>query len=448
MANRLKLDFSLSTNEERAQFLNEYLQQQQFVAHPPTHEELETMGNYVLWGKDPKTGLNAQQDGTCTIDTKHDTWRKKDAATESLDGLIEMPTFNEASLHPLGSAVPAKVIRETFSRKEALAQCPPYLVDAFTDLFRRIDELDLAINYYELAHNRRKNPPRPELLRRFTDEEQLAWQKKAETWTQYHYLKQRHQLVELRREQYTLRDAYSEQVAPIDTPTPYYSPNIPQLDSDIVVLPLGVKRMLNAPALVFRKWDDLVPTEYSEKELQMVSDLLWSKKNCSLGASQFFIDFRELEHVYQLFQLFFELDSAAGAAELESSLPELMDTLAYYIDNAELSEVQREILDMKLRKVRNADIALAVNKKWNKTYTANYISTIFRQRIIPKINAAAAYHEKVVSNLFFEEEFKTCTKCGRTLLCDPINFTRKARSKDGYTTRCKKCEKEARQNDK
>ena len=146
-----------------------------------------------------------------------------------------------------------------------------------------------------------------------------------------------------------------------------------------------------------------------------------------------------------MFQLFFELDSAAADAEMESNLPALMETLRFYTEQAELSEIQREILDMKLRKVKNTDIAIEINKKWKKTYTPNYISTIFRQRIIPKINEAAAYHEKLVSNVFFEEEFKTCTGCGRTLLRDADNFTRKTRSKDGFTTRCKKCEKEARQ---
>ena len=45
-----------------------------------------------------------------------------------------------------------------------------------------------------------------------------------------------------------------------------------------------------------------------------------------------YIDFRELEHVYQLFQWFFELEDAAGAAELESNLPALMRTLKFYTE--------------------------------------------------------------------------------------------------------------------
>ena len=105
---------------------------------------------------------------------------------------MESPTFNEASLLPMGTVAPIKVKREVFSRKEALAKCPDYLIDTFTDLFRQIDELDLTINYYELAHNRRKNPPRDELLRKFTDEECALLQEKATHWNQYKYLKMRH----------------------------------------------------------------------------------------------------------------------------------------------------------------------------------------------------------------------------------------------------------------
>ena len=171
MANRLHLDFSLNTNEERVNFLTNYLAQPQFTSRPPNDEELEMMANYVLWGKDPSTGLNAQQEGICDIETKHGTW-DKDNSVESLDGLLENPVFNEATLRPI-DAIPTKVKREVFSRKEALTECPDYLKQTFTDLFRAIDELDLRINYYDLAHGKRKNPPRPELLAAFTEEEQL-----------------------------------------------------------------------------------------------------------------------------------------------------------------------------------------------------------------------------------------------------------------------------------
>ena len=102
----------------------------------------------------------------------------------------------------------------------------------------------------------------------------------------------------------------------------------------------------------------------------------------------------------------------------------LIRTLFYYLDFAEITEVQKEILDLKIKKIKNQDIANKINKKFGKSYTANYISTIFRQKIIPKINAAAAFHKKIVSNLFFEEEFKKCSCCGVYLLRDPEIFVR------------------------
>lgn len=440
--NRLKLDFSLSTNAERAEFLQNYLAQEPFITRPPTEDELEMMGNYLLWGKDPATGLNAQQEGLLTIDTKHGTW-DKDSNIDSLDGLMEQPTFNEACIHPL-DAVPYKVKREVFSRKEALTNCPESLRQTLVDLFRRIDEIDLAINYYDLAHGKRINPPREELLRTFTAAEQEELQQWSSKWNQYTYLKQRHLLVELRREQYVIRDSFKQTLLVEQDIVVPAAP--PEINAEIEVLPLGVVGTTYCAAKLFRDWNSLIPANYTEEDLKEISDFYWKKQNYKPAANQFYIDFRELEHVYQLFLSFFDLEDAADGADvrLESNLRQLLDTLVFYIERAELTDLQKEILDMKMKKVRNTEIAATVNKKWCKNYTPNYISTIFRQRIIPKINEAAAFHVKIVSNIFFEEEFKACTCCGKVFLRCPENFTKNSRAKDGLVARCKACEKAAR----
>lgn len=157
------------------------------------------MANYLLWGKDPITGLNAKQEGLTDIQTKHGTW-DKNANIESLEGLMESPTFNEAGLTNIDMQTPIKQVRETFSRKEALARCPDFLVPTFTELFHQIDKLDLMINFYELAHGKRKNEPREQLLAKFSDEEKETMREATTHWNQYRYLKMRHQLVDLRRE--------------------------------------------------------------------------------------------------------------------------------------------------------------------------------------------------------------------------------------------------------
>lgn len=83
--NRLHLDFSLNTQEERKNFLLTYLEQKQFVDFPPTEEELNTMADYVLWGKNDN-GKNGKQQGL-DLHSKHGTW--DESPVDSLDSLLE-----------------------------------------------------------------------------------------------------------------------------------------------------------------------------------------------------------------------------------------------------------------------------------------------------------------------------------------------------------------------
>ena len=100
---------------------------------------------------------------------------------------------------------------------------------------------------------------------------------------------------------------------------------------------------------------------------------------------------------------------------------------------------------MKAKKYKNQESAEYINKKYSKTYTANYISTIFRQKVIGRICDTAAYHIKLMENVFFEENFKKCNCCGKWYLIDSNNFVRKANSSDGFASKCKICDKKDRQ---
>ena len=159
-------------------------------------------------------------------------------------------------------------------------------------------------------------------------------------------------------------------------------------------------------------------------------------------------DFRNLEAVYQLY-LFKEefgdrLEEVKEQHTLENNLSQLLETLDFYEAIADLTDIQREILRLKEKKEKNADIAGYINKKYGKSYTSNYIRTIFRQKIIVKINEAAELHKDTIENCFFPENFRQCPTCGRVLLLDPRNWVRKVRSKDGYQSKCKRCEREQR----
>lgn len=438
MANRIFLDWKLNTTEERRDFVVNYLKEIKFV---PNEEELEILSNYILWGKDPD-GLNVTQRGEIQIETRNKTWQRDD--TESLDALMESPTFSEASLRRPTEAR-TRIAREVFDRKKTLNECPTHLIPVFEDLFKRIDTIELMLNYYEFSHGRRKEPPRAALLKRFTQEELTNAETTASKWNQFKYLKQRHLIVELRREQFTLRDTYIEKHVRHTPVEPEIDPIDPDFDAEIPVFPLGLKAG-PVGALLFKTEQDLNPSTYSDSDLRKVLQFYWSKKSESRPA--IFFDFRNLEHIYELFGQLNELEESIIALPVNSNLSKLLDTLKYYIEMTDLTEAQREILDLKINKTKNQDIADIINKKYNKSYTANYISTIFRQKIIPRINETAEFHAKIIENLSFPENFKKCTGCGKVLLIDPDKFVRKSRSKDGFSTRCKICDRNDRQKKK
>lgn len=439
--NRLKLDFSIQSTDGRRDFVNEYVTQPQFQKIPLNENELETIANYILWGKD-EDGLNITQRGDVQIETRNKTWQRDD--TESLDAMMESPTFNEASLRRPSEARP-RVAREVFDRKKTLNECPSYLVPVFEDLFKRIDYIELQLHYYEFQHGRRKEPPREALVKRFSEAECEAAQQTITRWNQFKYLKQRHLIVELRREQFTLRDTYVDKHMRHTPPEPELEIINPDFDAEIPVFPLGLS---NGPigAMLFKKDIDLNPKTYSESDLRKISQFYWDKFSCSRPVIHF--DFCNLEHIYELFGQLNDLEENIDALPVDSTLRQLIDTLKYYISLTDLTEAQKEILHLKINKTKNQDIASYINQKYGKSYTANYISTIFRQKIIPRVNESAALHAKIIENLSFDENFKKCSSCGKILLLDAENFVRKSRSKDGFATCCKICDREARQKKK
>ncbi len=439
MKNRLKLDWSLNTAIDRKNFIDKYI----CSLHDPTPDELETIANYLLYGKD-EDGQSSVEKKEIEIETRSKTWTK--TPHESLNELMESPTFNESQLRrPEENFYHARA--ETFSRTDTLAQCPPSMRQTFENLFAQIDELELSINFYELRHGKRKKPPRDELSVKFTEERQSYLNERVSHWNQYIYLKNRHLLVELRREQYLLRDSFVNTILRETPPELQIPVNLPSFEEEIPVFPFGVLDEHALSASIFRQKPLLNPSSYTEEELKEVSNFLWKKKS---STPKFFFDFRDPMHVFNLIDQFTDLDAfGIDAKSINSSnTSALLKTFQYYRDFAELSEIQEEILDFKIKKTKNKDISSFINKKYGKSYTDNYISTIFRQKIIPKICAAAVFHQKIIENLFFEEEFKQCNTCGQWFLIDGEIFVRKAYSKDGHANRCKKCDKLKRQKKK
>lgn len=431
--NRLNLDFSLQTIEERTSFINDYIIKKEFQLKPLTDTELETIGNYILWGKN-KDGKNAKQLKEIQLDSKWDT-----SPIESLDELKENPTFQESSLRPINA--PRVMIRkETFSRAQARQFASPDVLAHLESIWHDIDTIDLTINFYDLAHNKRTKPPRESLLKIFTPEETEKIKLKAESLSQFHYLKLRHLLVEKRREQFSYKDTYTNLITR-NSPEIYIPPSdLPDFDADLPVFPFGLNNQSDLYMKIFNPDRFPIPSDFTPEELNRISKQLWAKQE----KHRHFFDFRDIEHVYQFLLLFEEIKFDPKELPIDSTLNQLFVTFNFYRARAQLSPLQQDVLDLKIKHYKNQDIADIINPKYQKTYNANYISTIFRQKVILSINNAAVQHLEILHNIFFPENFKQCKDCKEILLLNSENFMRKSKSKDGYSPRCKKCDKEQR----
>lgn len=436
-SNRLNLNFNLTYIDERRDFVEEYLTKPQFESKPPTQSELETIANYILWGKERSTNRNIVQDGSIQIATRAGLWDANAAKVESLDNLLTQPGFTEQQI--LSTEAPKyKYPKETFSRSTARRTASPEALAILEQLWKEIDSLELELNYYDLMHGKRLKPPREELLSLFDESTQQSLKESAAHLNQFQYLKKRHLLVELRREQYTIKDLYRPIKSLHSAPSTQLSQSISTIETDYPVAPIGLIGGLSIQERLFPKDRYPIPSDFTQEELKSILQFYWAR-----AIQENTYDFRNPEHVGKTFEQFQQLDSERNDDILSNS-NNFLNTLQFYIARADLSDIQREILDFKLRKVSNPDIAQYINKKYNKSYTINYISTIFRQKIIPQICAAAQIHAEIIENLTFPENFKKCKTCGRILLISPINFVKKSRSPDGYSTQCKICDREAR----
>lgn len=425
--NRLKLNFELESAEDRTQFVNEYLSTLEFT---PNESELETISNYILWGKDAK-GRNVQQNGEIELKKWTST------PTESLEALAETPGFQETSVRPL-SEPPARIQRTVFNRQTALQQAPDHLKPVFQDLFRQIDELELELNYYELWVGKRKLPPREKLETAFSEEERKNLNEKALKLSQFKYLKLRHLLVELRAQQYTYYDTYKTQV--LTHPgarEPIIQPETIYISEDITVFPIGLKTDSKLSQKVFNPARDPEPGDFGEEELEEICGLLWRPH------SKDYIDFTNPQHVLNVYLLRADLRDAEteDPKSIYGSAARVLRTLEYYEARANLTPLQKDLLELKVKGTQNLEIAKYLNKTYNKTYNENYISTIFHQKVIPQIAAAASAHREILENIFYPENFKKCRDCGRVLLMNSNNFVKQKKSSDGFAPRCKSCEK-------
>ena len=406
-----KLNYDLYSNQERASQVQELFTEeieQQAKLHfeeDSTRKELEKIANFILYGKDPKNDLNFCQKKEIQIDSAKPTFKRKEP--ESLDQLLENPATREDLLEPIQKNIYKKV-KPTISRDpdDADAKIP-----GMRDLWNIIDRLERETKAL-----------------------------KEQKLLNLDYYQKRHLLISLRQEQYVLKDYASE--------------------------PIKCNNFLKStpPPLCFTEDTGYLvdydrESEYFEWKLKYYGDKYYRSKEYIAERRAFYkkhkgewdwvelsrnvINFTDKNHIYQLIEAYSNLVER-NWENLDADLKYLYWELEDYIEKANLNEARKLILVRKIDKVPNEQIRVELLKQMGLGYSENYISTIY-MGICEKIAKAAELSFKEFRYRNDKDMWKTCSTCGERKLKDLYNFTKKKSSPDGLNSRCKICDKKARE---
>ena len=412
--NGIELDFTIDDATERTRLVTQIIEEFESQGRHLSDLDYDLLTNYICCGVTEQDttskGLKSPvQKKEIFLEGSSLTPRKKE---ESLDALLESPTFNESQV----TTIRYKIPKPNFQRSKILSDPRhPNATQIFNPLWMQIDQLDRLIHIYQ---KKEVNPPPT-----------LSELDKVSKITPYKLYRLKKLVIEYRKEQYTLNDFFNPTLQRHELIQSKWRGG--EIDSPVI---WGDGFYEFGPLGLFTQNNPIFTKPYTKGECEpRLPDL----------NAPVVVDFRNPTHVYMLAEFREELeDSAVGSTE--SPIPLIYRTFDYYVEKAKLSEEQREILNLKILHYPNSFIRQFVNKKYNRTHPESYISTIYTKNICGAISIAAQIHYDTYVARGIPSKFKKCKDCGEIYLIDGRNFTRQSRSRDGYQCRCKWCEKEKR----
>lgn len=404
------LDYNIQRDTDRLAAVNDILDR---MATKPTQSDLERMASYILYGKDEDGKNSIQRHETYDGGLKrYNSFRKKEDKNESLDALLENPMTNEAALQEVGG-------RDIYVKKKPTIRRPKYDangnmtdpgdsdIPGMVELWEDIDRIQ-----HEIAVAEGKIPGEDNRL------------------TDYRLYQLRHVLIDMRRHQYYLRDAYKPEIHFLNIARPgkqtidwssdsYYWMTVPEWERKV--------------AKCYLPWISRDLADYETREGEGGLEVKWIVRKHTF-------DWEDPKHIAALVDNY-----SAIYEELYDDTMSWGRTLIYdfdrYFDMCGFTPVREYILTRKIDKANHAVIAEEVQLKFGIKYNADRIGQIVHKEI-PKKMAKFARSMRLLAEA--NTPTKRCLICEKKLPMDNLFFAHNRSTPDGFHRYCKKCERDKR----
>ena len=427
MKKKYSLNYDIIYADERCDAICEIIDE---LDTDPNQTDLEQMADYILFGKDD-TLLSA-------VDTKeisqpkrrYNSFTTKAESNESLDGLLEDPMVAqdiENTAKPVGpeNKSPYKVYRQEIRRTK-------YAEDG--SILERGDDFDNEGNEIPFMRELWASIDKwEERLRMYRGHETPNEWVLEHPISKYQLYKLGHFVIDLRRQQYYIKDVYN--------PTLHFFNVKPASHSKIDFLH-DTGLWLPSEEWCARKRHP----HLGDREQPLLQD---APRNYATGhiywkLSDNKLDYEDSAHILALLDNYVSLLKRCYAHP-ESDMRQICWDLERLIEESNLTDVEQFVLEQRVAH-RNLFVIQKALEAEDITLSDTQLRNMARN-VIPRKLANTAKRLRLESEVASGHRGTIkCSRCGRSLPRDPLYFARAKDKKTGYCSQCKDCQKIQRDN--
>lgn len=407
------LDYDIERDVDRVAAVKQILDS---LEKTPSNADLELMGNYIMYGRG-EDGKNSVQRGETLEQTKFSSWKRESDKFSSLDEFLENPLNDQGILQPAVGEKKVYVKRTTQIRRPKYDKNGNIIDRGHMDIpfmqqqWEAIDRLQHLLNVSE-----GKEPP---------DEHTAPLSSPLQVY------RLRHTLIDVRRHQFYILDAYQPQIHFLNV-KPNKTPTIDFNQDSAYWIPIEEWQDRVDHRLVSTISQDL--SDYETKE--DAEGHMWVRWVVRHQA----FDWENQQHIATLLLHYSSIYQQTWDKP-DSWGRTLIFDFDRYFDMCGFSPIEEYIVTRKIDKASHPQIEQEVYEKFGVKWSQSSISTLLNRRV-PRTMAAMATRTRLMVEY---PKRMTCRKCGRDLPAHKLFFPPSHNYRTGFDSCCRECDKKMRE---